>query len=139
MSNDDLLYNVYQAINHSSERLDNIEKSVYMLLTQNMIDEYKKITLACKKRNLVHIFFNCDENKSPYSMNILYNNIAYEDSEEGRELLLDRIIKENIACKIRIQKEEIMKVKNIILSGKPSEASQYIKYGCIVSVNICQG
>ena len=65
MSNDDLLYNVYQAINHSSERLDNIEKSVYMLLTQNMIDEYKKITLASKKRNLVHIFFNCDENKSP--------------------------------------------------------------------------
>ena len=60
-------------------------------------------------------------------MNILYNNIAYEDSEEGRELLLDRIIKENIACKIRIQKEEITKVKNIILSGKPSEASQYIK------------
>lgn len=72
-------------------------------------------------------------------MNILYNDIAYEDSIEGRELLLDRLVKENIACKIRIRKEDIMKVKSIILSGKPSYTSQYIKYGSIVSVNICQG
>ena len=90
-------------------------------------------------RNIIHLFFYCDENKSSYSMNILYNNIAYEDSVEGRELLLDRLIKENIACKIRIRKEDIMKVRSIILSGKPSDASQYIKYGSIVSVNVCRG
>ena len=109
-----------------------------MLLPQNMIDEFKKITQSSQKSSIIHIFFNCDENKFPYSMNILYNDIAYEDSIEGRELLLDRLVKENIACKIRIRKEDIMKVKSIILSGKPSDASQYIKYGSIVSVNICQ-
>lgn len=139
MSNDELLYSVYNAVNQGNERLDNIEKSVYMLLTQNMIDEYKKITQSTHMRNIIHIFFNCDENKSSHSMNIFYNNIAYEDSIEGRELLLDRLIKENIACKIRIRKEDIMKVRSIILSGKPSDASQYIKYGSIVSVNVCRG
>ena len=40
MSNDELLYSVYNAVNQGNERLDNIEKSVYMFLTQNMIDEY---------------------------------------------------------------------------------------------------
>ncbi len=42
VSNDELLYNVYNAVSQGNERLDNIEKSVYMLFTQNMIDELKK-------------------------------------------------------------------------------------------------
>lgn len=120
-------------------RLDTIEQSLSLLLTQNMLDEYKKILQSQPRKNLVHIFFNCDEDKSPYSMNILYNNLAYDDSIEGRELLMDRIIKENRSSKIQIEIKDIDKIKKIILTGKPAEASKYLKYGCIVSLNICQG
>ena len=138
MNSEDKIDEILEFTSQCDSRLDTIEKSLSLLLTQNMLDEYKKIIQNQPHTNIIHIFFNCDEDKSPYSMNILYNNLAYDDSIIGRELLMDRIIKENRASTIKIEIKDIDKIKQIIFQGRPSDASKYLKYGCIVSLDICQ-
>ncbi len=123
-------------IDQQSNRLDILEQSICILLSQHMIEEYSTIENALNTHTTVHIFFNCDEEKSSHSMNILYNNNAYEDSMYGRKNLMDRIMQELEKKTIQIKTDELDIVKRLVLLGIPSEASKYIKYGRIVSIDV---
>lgn len=96
------------------------------------IDECREILYA---HQAAYLFFNCDENKSSQSMNVLYNNRAYDDTPKGRSLLLARIIDEKQNQKIQIREEDMDTVKEIIMDANPEDASKYLKYGCIVKLS----
>ena len=76
-----------------------------------------------------YIFFNCDADKTPASMNIRYNNEAFSDSVAGRQALLEKIEEELAAGNIKIS--DIDTVKETILKGKPTDANAMIAYGSI--------
>lgn len=81
-----------------------------------------------------YVFFNCDEAKSPKSMNPRYNHMAYRAGRTGRRALWDKVKEESNANRIQIRKEDRTKLREAIISGDPETASDYMKYGCIVAV-----
>ena len=70
-----------------------------------------------KEKN-AYIFFNCDEEKSQKSMNLFYNKEIYRDLKLARRALYAKI-------------EEEPAIREAILSGDPTKASDYIQYGII--------
>ena len=70
-------------------------------------------------------------------MNVLYNNLAYGDDPEGRNLLLNRVIQERNQKKIIVRLEDMKTIKHMILHENPSESSKYLKYGSIVTMDVC--
>lgn len=127
---------IYKMAQEGKKILNTIDESLRILLTKHMIDEYEALVDNLKPHIRVHIFFNCDEQKSPQSMNIFYNHCAYSDLQEGRTQLMDKIVAENNAGKIIINEEEMKNVKNAVLKGDPAEASQYMKYGYIITLHV---
>lgn len=81
-------------------------------------------------------FFNCNESKSPDSMNPLYNQDVYSDSKAGRKALWKKVQEELKAGHIELdgQLEEL--TKTTILQCDPVDASEDIKYGIIVEVSV---
>lgn len=104
------------------------------LMQDPLASDIVRKSLACVDR--VHIFFNCDENKSEQSINICYNDKAYGDTPAGRAKLLDRVLEEETKKSIFINSDDLQKVKEIITNGAPVDASQYLKYGCIRTINV---
>ncbi len=95
----------------------------------------EKITKTKRQQN-IHIFFNCDGEKTTQSMNILHNNIAYDDTLSGRKQLYERIVHEVKSEKIFVAPEQFQFVKQAIFKGKPSDASQFLKYGRVVTISL---
>ena len=92
--------------------------------TAETVDSDTYIEAKC-----AYIFFNCDAEKAPASMNIRFNDEAYSDSVSGREALLAKIEAELAAGKIKIS--DLEAVRETILTGTPTDASPMIEYGCI--------
>ena len=136
IANGDKLDELYKMAQEGKKFLNTIDESLRILLTKHMIDEYEALVDNLKPHIRVHIFFNCDEQKSPKSMNIFYNHCAYSDLPEGRTQLMGKIVAENNAGKIIINEEEMENVKNAVLKGDPAEASQYMKYGYIITLHV---
>lgn len=85
-------------------------------------------TASAEAKN-AYIFFNCDAEKAPASMNIRFNDEAYIDSVSGREALLAKIETELAAGKIKASDMEA--IRDAILNGTPTDASPLLEYGCI--------
>lgn len=77
------------------------------------------------------VFFNCDAEKSEASMNIFYNNAVYGNSLNSRGKLLDKVMAELKAGRIKIADENIKKVQSLIIKGEPVAASEFMQYGAI--------
>lgn len=82
----------------------------------------------------LYVFFNCNEDKTVDSMNIEYNNEAFQSTKVGRAALWEKILAEKQAGRIYVEDEE--PVKKAILEGKPEEASQYLRFGAIKVLNL---
>lgn len=97
-----------------------------------MLDWLKKKiqNLFGKKHDTLYMFFNCDAEKSSTSMNPRYNAVVYED----RDVLWNVIITNLMVDQIKIDEENLDTVKDIILNGNPTQANDYIRYGCIINV-----
>lgn len=83
-----------------------------------------------RKHKTIYMFFNCDAEKSSTSMNPRYNAVVYED----RDVLWNVIITNLMVDQIKIDEENLDTVKDIILNGDPTQANDYIRYGCIINV-----
>lgn len=82
------------------------------------------------------MFFNCDENKSPESMNPMYNAEIYRTRDGMRALW--RKIKEEVALgTIKIKSEDMKLVRSFILSGDADLVNNCITYGYILKLNEC--
>ena len=76
-----------------------------------------------------YIFFNCDTEKTPSSMNIRFNDEAYSDTPYGRRALLKKIETEIATTSIRVSNMDT--AKEAILNGDPTKANELMEYGCI--------
>ncbi len=81
------------------------------------------------------IFFNCDENKSEQSMNIFYNRVVYRDLTTARKLLWKKIRDELDNERIFIDEKDMKSVREMILTGEPTDASELIRFGAIKTVD----
>ena len=89
-----------------------------------------------KSTNDAYIFFNCDEWKSFGSMNIQYNDTVYKGSRDSRCILWQKVKDELAAGAIKIEENDMPKVRAAILTGNPTEANDFITYGNIVRMDI---
>ena len=88
----------------------------------------KKATVA-ETQKYVYAFFNCNENKDATSMNVRYNNEVFMDTEDGRKSLWKKVESEAKAGRVNIADSKA--VKNDILKGEPTDASEKLQYGDI--------
>ena len=88
-------------------------------------------TAAAKEPKKAFIFFNCDEEKSEQSMNVFYNHVIYHDTAVARTALWKQIEDEIAAGKVNIAGEHVEAAKASVLTGDPTEASQYLVYGAV--------
>lgn len=79
----------------------------------------------------IFIFFNCDANKSEPSMNLFYNKLVYRDTAISRRKLFSRIQSELKIGRIQIAEENLPKIEQLVMSGNPVDASNFILYGAI--------
>lgn len=77
------------------------------------------------------IFFNCDADKSVQSMNVFYNHVIYHDTAVARKALWKQIEDEIAAGKVNIAGEHVEAARASVLTGDPTEASQYLVYGAV--------
>ncbi len=91
---------------------------------------------AEKKASLGFIFFNCNEEKNQNTMNIFYENnrVVYRETKASRKALWEKIQSEIAAERISIDKQNVDTVKDLILEGNPTDASQHIHCGTIISI-----
>ncbi|MBQ7475890.1 MAG: hypothetical protein IJT06_00675 [Selenomonadaceae bacterium] len=87
------------------------------------------------KSSRVFVFFNCDENKSVSSMNIFYNHVVYKDTKTSRKALWKKIKEESMAERVEISTEDIKEVEFLITEGDPVEASRFIKFGAVKTLD----
>lgn len=85
-------------------------------------------TTASKKK-YVYVFFNCDDDKSAASMNVLYNNEVFTDTAAGRKALLKKIEEECANGRVNIADKTF--VEEAIIKGEPTEAGSKLQYGSI--------
>ena len=78
-------------------------------------------------------FFNCDQDKNAVSMNPLYENCMYRDTVQSRRRLWARIKDEIERKNIEIDFNDMTVVRKAILFGNPSEASNFMKFGVILT------
>ena len=88
---------------------------------------------SAPESKLVFVFFNCDANKSQGSMNIFFNKEIFRDTKVSRNALLAKVQREVAEKHIFVEEIHHEDVKNAILTGDPTEASQWMMYGAIVS------
>ena len=85
--------------------------------------------VTAPKKQYAYIFFNCNEEKHTATMNVEYNNEVFADTVDGRKALLTKVEEEVSAGRVNIEDKKT--VKELILKGEPSEASNKLQYGCI--------
>jgi len=94
----------------------------------------KKVTKETKKAAAkAYVFFNCNEQKDPATMNILYNHDVFRDTQVSRKALWAKVQEQ--AGNVRIDDCNVEAAKAAILSGNPVDASQYMPCGAIVEVD----
>ena len=93
--------------------------------------KYSELECA-QNKNLSYAFFNCDEHKSPVSMNPSYNKDTYRNLRNSRRKLWQRLKKEQAEGRICIMEENWSKVRNAVLTGNPVDVNPMIQYGAIV-------
>ena len=93
-----------------------------------------KKAAASAKKTAAYMFFNCDGEKSPKSKNVSYNNAVYRDLKTSRKALWDKIQEEIDAGNVHVEEANLEIAKNAVLEGNPTDASQYLQYGDVVSV-----
>lgn len=81
-----------------------------------------------------YIFFNCDEDKSLKSMNITYNTKVFKDTKTSRKMLWKYILTQQESGAIDIYNLE--KAEKAVTEGDPCKASEYMKYGNIVQMDL---
>ena len=81
-----------------------------------------------------YVFFNCDGEKTPGSMNIAYNSDVYQDTKKARKELWEKILSEK--NNVQLSDANMAAAEKEVLDGDPIQASQYLPYGAIVVVNI---
>ena len=91
--------------------------------------------VAAAKKTAAYMFFNCDGEKSPKSKNVSYNNAVYRDLKTSRKALWEKIQEEIDAGNVHVDEANLEAAKNAVLEGNPTDASQYLQYGDIVSVD----
>ena len=82
------------------------------------------------------IFLNCDEEKSPGSMNVSYNNEVFCDAKVGRKALWKKVQQEAKEKRIFVEDGHDALIKESVLNGDPTEATSDLKYGAIVEVEL---
>ena len=80
-----------------------------------------------------YVFFNCNEQKDPATMNIFYNHDVYRDTQASRKALWAKVQEQ--AGAVRIDEGNLDAVKEAVLSGNPVDANQYMPCGTIVEVD----
>ncbi len=94
----------------------------------------KKVAKDTKKAAAkAYVFFNCNEQKDPATMNILYNHDVFRDTQVSRKALWAKVQEQ--AGNVRMDECNADAVKEAILSGNPADASQYMPCGAIVEVD----
>ncbi len=89
---------------------------------------------APAKKAEAYIFFNCNEEKSPETKNISYNNAVYRDMKNSRKALWAKIQGEIEVGHVKVDEANLETAKAAVLEGNPVDASQYLQYGDIVAV-----
>lgn len=79
------------------------------------------------------LFFNCDEEKSQTSMNVLYNQDVYKDTIASRKALWKKVEDELASGRVHIADENLEAAKQAVLKGDPVEAGQFLKFGTILA------
>jgi len=79
------------------------------------------------------LFFNCDEEKSQTSMNVLYNQDVYKDTIASRKALWKKVEEELEAGRVHIADENVEAAKQAVLKGDPVEAGQFLQFGTILA------
>ena len=87
------------------------------------------------KSSKVFIFFNCDADKNEASMNIFYNHAVYKDTKTSRKNLWKKVKEEYGAERIHIDADNLKAVELAITEGDPVEASNFIQFGAIRSID----
>ena len=85
---------------------------------------------AAAKANKGFEFYNCDGEKSGESMNPTYNAEVYKDTKVARAALFAKIEAEIEGNTIQVS--DLEAVKQAVLEGSPTDANNYMTYGCIV-------
>ena len=88
-----------------------------------------KTTKAAK----AYVFFNCNEQKDPATMNILYNHDVFRDTQVSRKALWAKVQEQ--LDNVRVDEGNLDAAKEAILSGNPVDATQYMHCGAIVEVD----
>ena len=68
-------------------------------------------------------------------MNIFYNHAVYKDTKTSRKALLKKIKEENMADRVEIKTADIKEVEFLVTEGDPVEASQFIKFGAVKTLD----
>ena len=87
-----------------------------------------------KATNQAFIFFNCDEAKSPATMNPMYNSIVFKDTKTARTSLWN-LVKEQMdagSIKASASAEDI---EREIMLGNPVKASDMLQFGAILCMD----
>ncbi len=79
----------------------------------------------------IFVFFNCNAEKDPSTMNIFYNNVTFKDTPISRRRLFQKINSERIAGRVQITDENLSKIEEIIMKGNPVDATNLITYGAV--------
>lgn len=79
----------------------------------------------------VFVFFNCDADKNPSTMNIFYNDVTFKDTPISRRRLFNKINAEKKSGRIQIAEENLPKIEETIMKGDPVDAGKFITYGAI--------
>ena len=79
----------------------------------------------------IFVFFNCDAEKNPSSMNIFYNNITFKDTPISRRRLYQKINFERNAGRVQFPDENLPKIEEAVMKGNPVDATQFITYGAV--------
>ena len=90
-------------------------------------------TTAAKAAAKAYVFFNCNEQKDPATMNIQYNHDVYRDTQVSRKALWAKVEAE--LNNVRIDEGNLEAAKAAVLSGNPAEATNYMHCGAIVEVD----
>mgnify|MGYP006988928973 CR=1 FL=1 len=88
------------------------------------------------KEKKAYIFFNCDEQKDPKSMNVMYNNTVYGDTKKARKELLAKIEEEIAAGKVHADEAALEHVRKEVLDGDPAAASASLQFGAVIALSI---
>ena len=85
------------------------------------------------KEKKAYIFFNCDEQKDPKTMNVMYNNTIFGDTKKARKELLAKVEEEIAADRVHADEAALETARKEILEGDPAKASECLQFAAIVA------